>query len=349
MSNIVQLARFQHQRSANRVGKLAQSFAQDRRSPNDVFWLKENAELLGILRITGTGSYDDLLAVYDPIYRNLTRKFLFFPQYYRFFLAIALDLEEMGMDGKVSSAVTDVVRNHGLAEAELSDLQRMEAQVLCGRAQGNIAFDPDLEARMRAFVSSPDKFALPNKKAAYELTHAVFYLSHFGAVDPQLGEPVERSLHFAGLVAYLEQNIDLLAEICIALGHIGAGVPDLWQRALSSAFGMAHVFEEGSASDDYHAYLVTYWALTMSGLPPEQLLPRHGGHFAMPNLNNTGLHQVSGALFELDNMRSSDWGRMQPILSVRLTEPADTALQSASQSSVYFEEFFAQFARAIPA
>jgi hypothetical protein len=61
----------------------------------------------------------------------------------------------------------------------------MEAQRLMARRDmAPKGEDATLEDRARYFMGRSDTFALPNKKAAYELTHLVFYLSEYGRCDP---------------------------------------------------------------------------------------------------------------------------------------------------------------------
>ena len=61
-SKVISLFRCQSQRAHDR-GALLHGFAKTRRYPNDVFWLKENAELLNILECSAsTLDGDDLNA-----------------------------------------------------------------------------------------------------------------------------------------------------------------------------------------------------------------------------------------------------------------------------------------------
>lgn len=89
MSNIVQLnvpsLRQSHQ---DRYGALMQSFAKHRRFGDDVFWLKENAELLNILECSGAKVGEDALMTYQGFYAQVEKRLQFFPQYYRFLLSI---------------------------------------------------------------------------------------------------------------------------------------------------------------------------------------------------------------------------------------------------------------------
>ena len=127
--------------------------------------------------------------------------------------------------------------------------------------------DPGLDDRLRAFMARSATFALPNKKAAYELTHIVFYLSEYGRRDPDLPPAALRSLHFAGLTAFLDRNADLLAEICIALHHGEArptpGTPGCTRRRASALAPTRTGVPR--CHDGYHAVLVCNWRRRRGG------------------------------------------------------------------------------------
>lgn len=351
MSNVIQLAppsRINPQEA--RLGALLCCFAEHRRFGDDVFWLKENAEILNILECTGTAPGAEALAAYAGFYAGVEKRMRFFPQYYRFFLSISLDLEDLGMPGDRAEALVHWADAQNLAQAELSDLQRLEAVRLMGRRavtpSGDIAA---LEDRARQFMSRSDTFALPNKKAAYELTHLVFYLSEYGRCDPQLDDAARRSLHFAGLLAFIEQNADLLAEICIAMHYAGETPPLLWTdwlRRETALFGITDGAEV-TLQDDYHEFLVCNWhqavlgdAIFAKGFVRDRMRFDHSPCRATP------MREMSEAMFSLDEARSGDWGAMRTHMEDRLSPEAMTVLAQAETSSTHFAEFFHGFARA---
>ncbi|KAG1715512.1 hypothetical protein GQR58_000483 [Nymphon striatum] len=187
MSNVIKLnvpSRFNS--AEDREAALLCSFAGHRRFGDDVFWLKENAEVLNVLESTGAQPTQAALEAHMPFYASVEKRLSFFPQYYRFLLSITLDLEELGVQGNKGDHLCEWISREGLPGAELSDLQRMEAKRLLAR-RGVDAFpnDKGLEDRMREFISRSATFSMPNKKAAYELTHTVFYLSEYGRKDPE--------------------------------------------------------------------------------------------------------------------------------------------------------------------
>lgn len=351
MTNIVQLnVPSQRLPDPVRNAALMQSFAGHRRTGDDVFWLKENAELLNVLECTGAKVTGDGLAAYQGFYDSVEKRLQFFPQYYRFLLSICLDLEDLGMQGHKGEALVGWAAHSGLAEAELSDLQRMEARrIMTRRGVDPLINDAGLEARMRAFMARSATFSMPNKKAAYELTHAVFYLSEYGRHDPVLDAEVRRSLEFVGLMAYLEQNADLLAEVCVALVQGGFEVPDIWSDWLIRHTQM-FVVETGAnpaLSDDYHEFLVCNWMLATTGARPfVKPVKPEGMAFFRPDGLSGPLRELSECMYKMDDRRTSDWDAMRPMVLETLSEDARHVVAEAEGSSHNFAAFFEGFARA---
>lgn len=351
MSNIIALnVPPRRQRLSERADALVELFATQRRIQDDVFWMKENAELLSILECTGTPLTEDRLAPHIGFYAGLADRLKFFPQYYRFLLSIGLDLEDLGMHGEQMEALCHYVARQGLPDAELSDLQRAEARRLLGRRGVSCrAADAGLDERLRKFIGRPDTFALPNKKAAYELTHIVFYLSEYGRRDPCLDDQALRSLEYAGILAHLDQNIDLLAEICIALRQSGKTPDPAWVDAVRRAatdFSVA-IDEDGVAGDDYHEYLVSAWAVRVLGFDDTGVaVPVGRAAFFRNTFLPGALRGVSAALMAAAETRSNDWAYMCDYMFSMLDDDAATVLETTIASTEHFEAFFEVFARA---
>ncbi|MBY6161643.1 hypothetical protein KUV73_12205 [Mameliella alba] len=331
-----------------RITALLGAFADHRRHGDDVFWLKENAELLNILECTGQAVAPEALARHAAFYAQAVQRLEFFPQYYRFILSLALDLEDLGMPGDQAQKMVDFAAREGLAEAELSDLQRAESRRLMTRRGVDPVRDAGLNDRLREFCSRTKTFALPNKKAAYELTHIVYYLSEYGRRDPGLPSEAIQSLHFAGLTAFLDQNADLLAEICIALRYCGEVPPGVWTAWLEGETAAYGVIADVSASvnDDYHEYLVCNWHQAVTGAPLFRKALRDDRlRFERGARAQTVLRELSQAIYGLDH-RSGDWDRMRPRMEPALSPEARDVLSIASQSSALFDAYFEGFARA---
>lgn len=350
MSNVIHLNVPSHRlgQPARRAALLA-SFAQHRRFGDDVFWLKENAELLNIMECTGLALDDGALAPHEGFYAQVEKRLGFFPQYYRFLLSICLDLEDLGMPGAKGEALAHWIAREGLADAELSDLQRAEARrLMLRRGVDPLPEDGGLTARLHGFIDRSETFAMPNKKAAYELTHIVFYLSEYGRRDPQLSQSAIRSLEYAGILAYLDQNSDLLAEICVAMRYAGAEPSVIWESWLERE---THRFAvqtgpQVSTQDDYHDYFVCNWLMAVSGrdafvkeAAPERMAFLRADPYAAP------LREMSECMFRLEDNRSGDWQAMRPVIKQSLSEIGNDILTEAEQSTAHFDAFFEGFAR----
>ncbi|SDC21763.1 DUF6902 family protein [Ruegeria marina] len=352
MSNVIQLnARRTSGRALPGPAAMVASFAGQRRFGDDVFWLKENAELLNILECTGESLDTEALAPHLGFYEQIEQRLEFFPQYYRFLLSLCLDLEDLGMEGAKGEALAHWIARQGLPEAELSDLQRAEARRLL-RRRGAVPMsgDDDLTERLHRFVSRSETFALPNKKAAYELTHIVFYLSEYGRKNPELPEQALISLEYSGILAYLEQNADLLAEICVALRYAGATPSPIWENwilRMARSFSAGN-FQGAHLQDDYHEYLVCGWAARAAGA---QAFHDPVGAGAVSFLAHPApggpLREISECIFLMGNRRSNDWGVMSAHVRSALGQSGHDILSAAEASSPHFESFFAGFARAV--
>jgi hypothetical protein len=346
MSNIVTLAPRRAQTQADRLDRMTQLFARQRRGPDDVFWLKENAEWLGILASGDMTISARALTGFEAFYGRIEERMRFFPQYYRFLLSLCLDLEALGMPGAKGAALCDFVAKAGLAAAELSDLQRAEARRLLAR-RGHMTEDTGLTGRLHGFIDQPATFAIPNKKAAYELTHIVFYLSHYGRRDPEISDAALTSLHHAGVLAWLDQNIDLLAEVCAALRFAGVVPSHSWEQAVQSAHAAFRISSGGRWGDGYHECLVTGWATAIAGGHAFGAdVPEAAATIARPATAPGPLRHMSQALYELGHHRSADWSAMRARLVPQLDEAAADILMHAERSVPDFESFFSEFARA---
>lgn len=322
-------------------------FANQRRGAEDVFWLKENAELLNILECSGAQLGAGALAPFARFYDDIPERISFFPQYYRFLLSISLDLEDLGLEGSQGDAMCDWVARQGLAEAEMSDLQRAEARRLLARRGVHLKND-GLDARLRKFIGRSDTFAVPNKKAAYELTHIVFYLSEYGRVDPKLGNDALRSLHFAGILAYLDQNADLLAEICVALRFARQQHSAIWEDwVMSCLAGFSAQSASNAAKDDqYHEFFVANWmALCADRRAVSMPIGTGPTRFDRHAIAAGPLRSISACMYQLRDARSSDWHLMRGVIEESVDQEGYEILRSAQKSSPAFEAFFEGFSR----
>lgn len=352
-SNVISLSRY-HPNARHGVGALLQIFAKERRDPNSVYWLKENAEILNVLQSRGRAHTPadpvDGISIYDAFYKSLPDRMGFFPQYYRFFLSIACDLEALGMSGDIAAQLCEMAVAKSLARCELSDLQRAEAHRLLSRRgyMGEADAQDALRARLHRFMDHSASFALPNRKAAYELTHIVFYLSHYGQRDPKISAAACNSLIFAGIIAHMEQNADLMAEVCIALRYAGQQPPNAWEIWLTNRQNAFETVATGNvATDHYHEFLVLNWANSLAQAQPVFSDVRAKGRcFYRPSTALGVLGEVSQILFAWKEPRKEDWHLMAPRILAALPEDSAKHLTEVVHATGHFAQFFSHFSRA---
>jgi hypothetical protein len=330
---------------------LIRSFAQHRKLPDDVYWLKENAELLSIFECTGqkVGAAD--LIPYMDFYEGVIERISFFPQYYRFLTSITLDLEDLGLvlPGRESTgeALCAFAARTGLAETELSDLQRAEAARILARRGVVLPDTQALTERLHRVIDRPANFAVPNRKAAYELTHIVFYLSEYGRRDPQISQLAQKSLIYTGIVAHLEENADLLAEVCVALRYAGCQPPEAWETWLQSRTReFSYVPNGAQGSDDYHEYLVLNWSTALAGAGSFDGAYISGEMQFNVSAQPVGaLRHMSETLYHLEGPRLASWEIMER--RVLQSAPPEIAahLCNVRAATPEFDGFFEIFAR----
>lgn len=105
MTNVVSIGLPRRPNKAQRQVGLLRGFALHRRTREDVYWLKENAEVLNVLATSGAVLPDHALDMYQSFYDTIEERLRFFPQYYRFLLSICLDLEDLGLGGTKGEAL----------------------------------------------------------------------------------------------------------------------------------------------------------------------------------------------------------------------------------------------------
>ena len=332
-----------------RFNALVHCFASERRDKDDVFWMKENAELLNIMVATNATVDVGALEPFVSFYQNAEQRLEFLPQYYRFLLSMILDLEELGMPGDMGERVVRLAYDMDLVGAELSDLQRAEAQRLMKRRGLDPIKDSGLNDRLSSFANRVSTFALPNKKASYELTHIAFYLSEYGRISSQFPKEAIQSLHFAGLMSFIEQNVDLLAEICVALVYSGETPPQAWTTWLEMQTENFELTagDAVSCSDDYHSYFVCNWHAGVVGRKTFCDPVTYGRmRFDRLKTGNTPLREMSHLMMQMDGARSGDWDVMRSQMAPALSPQALDVIDAAANSSDHFDAFFEGFARA---
>jgi hypothetical protein len=326
---------------------LLNSFGSFRKDPLDVLWMKENAELLNVLETTGCTLNEGALEPLLPFYEGSLRHLNFFRQYYRFILSICLDLEDLGVPGQRAEIMSDWIMRQDVSAAELSDLQRAEARRLLARRGFELPDVEGLDDRLRAFMQRSGGFAVPNRKAAYELTHIVFYLTEYGRAPLELEETERQSLLFAGLIAFLDQDADLLAEICIALRFCNEAPPQEWSRWLEQHTGKFTLRAAPGRvrQDDYHPYLMCNWFQLLVGRTGFSEAQCEGSVVIEGPGRPGALRGMSMALYTLLDQAPGTWARVRAPLLQSLSSEEGEVLRRAEESTPLFEPFFETFSR----
>lgn len=329
------------------LAPLLTAFAHHRRRPGDAFWLKENAELLGILSALGRKLPDLALAAYQPFHEGAAAQIGLYPQYYRMILGVVTALEDLGYPGDLGPRLAQWILREGWPDSEVNDLQRAEVRFLLAR--NGVAWAPKgLDARLMAFISRPETFALPNPRAAYDLLHVVFYLSHYGRQPLHLPQAAIDSLVTLGSLAHLEQNGDLLAEVCLALRFVAAPLPPLWLHHLRREAAASRVEARAceDSSDAYHNYLVNQWLLGTMG---EFVfgVPATSGpmSFHVPRSVISPLREFTQALMQPGFRRMAEWPDLRAACAPHVSPQALAVADAGAEGSPGFARFIRGFAR----
>ena len=329
--------------------ELVSCFATNRRDGMDVLWLKENAEFLNILHSAGRAKegLSEVLSDYEDFYEGSLRHFEFFKPYYRFTLSICLDLEDLGIgDGVLGERLVQRVNQSSIFRHELSDLQRAETRRLLARRGCEPANLDGLDDRVRAFMEFPAAFAVPNRRTAYELTHVVFYLSNYGRQDPKLSRVAVQSVEYVGIMAFLDQDADLLSEACVALHYCGQTVPDAWRAWLieqRAAIQMSTQPLENSEADDYHKFFVMEWAISeVVRKPAFESCCKRVRRFTYSG-GESVLRGMTMALYELGSGDRRNPTKAIREMKSRLNERERMILDYVSKTIECFDQFLCDF------
>ncbi len=252
------------------------AFAAKRSEGLSLSFLKENGELLSIALSSGMTINDASLALYHELYEKIDKLCELYPPFFRFFLGITLDLEDLGMPGNQGEKLIEFVLKNDLYAYDVSDTRRMEIINLLerrGRAP-NYETDPkkQLFNRMIGFMERPERFIKFNRPLFYDLTHLIFFGTNFGNQKIPHSEKIFESLNHIGMLAYLDDDEDLLSEVCLCFIFLGRKAPQIWIDASRRGLEMIDIqFPIGPknsadiSGDDYHIYLVTSWLQAVSG------------------------------------------------------------------------------------
>jgi hypothetical protein len=286
-----------------------QAFAAKRNSELSFAYLKENGELLSIAASSGLLLEPAVLEHYQVFYDNALPTCKFFPQYFRFILAIVMDLEDLGYQGNTGEKICDFVVKQGYLDFETSDTRRLEILTLLARRRPDGEIEENhrnmLTQSIDRFISKPEHFIKFNKPLFYELTHFIFFLTNYGEVEiPLKNSPIE-CLTNVGILALLDDDVDLLSEICICFKFLGKKAPAFWETYVENSlndikitFDTSIASAMNSATDEYHAYLMMNWLLALRQRPT--FTEKFNGrlpNFSLPQKKMAVLPILSNALY----------------------------------------------------
>lgn len=332
-----------------------QTFAQTRNKDLNFSFLKENGELLMIAQSSGLKLEPRSLELYQELYDNVLTLCELYPPFFRFFLAIILDLEALGMVGDKGEVLSDYVIKHDLYEHETSDTRRWEIINLLARTERAPAYQFDtreaLERRARGFFQYPDRFVKFNRPLFYDLTHIIFFWTDYGRKKVDATPELLKSLTNIGLLAFLDDDFDLLSEVCLCFIFLKEEAPKAWHEACEKGLKTLQIkyLDEanhlsGTPSDEYHIHIVINWLLQVSGktafadsiqsgLPIFQKTSGYTSTLAAISHKQHALMlqpQRSPVILQAIN---------KPFLSPRQATIIDIAMKSTPQASEFFYKF----------
>ncbi len=246
------------------------AFAVTRHEGLSFSFLKENGELLSIALSCGLSVNDQTLELYCELYEKIDKLCALYRPFFRFFLAIALDLEDLGMPGNKGEKLIDYVHKSDLYAYDTSDTRRLEIINLLNRKDRQPQFKTDtyeaLINRVTGFLQQPEKFINFNRPLFYEYTHLVFFATDYGNKQIEHDDRLFKSLNQIGMLAYLDNDTDLLAEVCLCFIFLGRPAPLIWVeecanglRTIDLSFKPQSTLSSAPPADDYHIYFVMSW------------------------------------------------------------------------------------------
>lgn len=254
------------------------AFAKARHKEMSFPFLKENGELLSLASTAQMLIEPKALKHYKDFYSQAISFNETYPQYYRFTLRICLDLEDLGLTGHVGKKLCNYVRENHFLDYDTSDSRRLETlSLLRRRLKPNTV---EKEHRLRLldnidwFIAHPHCFSRLNKPFFYELTHIIFFLTEYGSTSWPLSRSGEDCIKVMGALAFLDNDCDLLAEVCICYSFLGLECPQLWVRAVDDNLAALEIRYDtdvkstlNSSTDEYHPYIVMNWRKALKHEP----------------------------------------------------------------------------------
>ena len=335
-----------------------QAFAVKRNNELSFAYLKENGELLSIAASSGLLLEPAALEHYRVFYDNALPTCKFFPQYFRFILGIVMDLENLGYQGNTGEKICEYVVQQGYLDYETSDTRRLEILTLLARRRPDGTLEKSYRNKLiqsiDKFISRPEHFVVFNKPLFYELTHFIFFLTNYGEAPCPLKNPPIEALTNVGILALLDDDVDLLSEICICFKFLGEKPPIFWETYVENSlsdikitFDTSFASVMNSAIDEYHAYFMMNWLLALRKLPTfTEKFNGRTPNFSLPQKELAVLPILSNALYATRIEKTMTKGECAESL-VRLSPNNISLLSGALASTPQTEKLLSHYSQGI--
>ena len=334
------------------------AFAIKRNDKLSLAYLKENGELLSIAASSDLLLEPAALEHYRSFYANALKTCEFYPQYFRFILGIVLNLEDLGCQGDTGKQICEFVASQGYLDFETADLRRLEILTLLARRRTEGAVErkcrKQIIENVDNFISKPDHFVIYNKPLFYELTHFIFFLTNFGEnIIPLKNSPIE-CLTNAGILALLDDDMDLLSEICICFNFLGEKPPAFWEQYVEDSLSKITITFDTSvasamnnATDEYHIYFMMNWLLALRKLPTfTEKFNGRTPYFSLPHREPSVLSILSDALYKTQVMQSMPDNECLGAL-IKLSPKNKALLSNAMASTPQTKTLLSKYSRGI--
>lgn len=253
-----------------------------KRNPKLSFpYLKENGELLRIAVDSGFLLDPRAVALYDDFYTSALKLTKHYPQYFRFIFGIVIDLEKGGMQGNESEKIAQYILDEELVFFDMCSTRKLETLTMLREVaplgKSLLGVRNRIIENVDRLFSNPDLYSKFNKPLFYEITHIIFFLTDYGKTSMPLNNDVAECLTNMGLLCLLDNDADLLAEVCICMTYIGLETPKYWDEFLQKSLQQIKIsYHEtvssalNAAVDEYHVYFVLNWYFAVKNRPSFQ-------------------------------------------------------------------------------
>lgn len=317
-------------------------------------FLKENGELLAISVDSGFLIEPRALKLYEDFYTNALKFTELYPQYYRFTLGMVIDLEKGGIQGTESHKIAQYVKNEKFVLFDTSDTRKLETLTMLREleplSEDALEIYESISIRIDSFISNPNWYKKFNKPLFYDLTHIIFFLTRNGTQPLPLKNDAQSCLMYMGLLSLLDNDADLLAEVCVCLAYLGVDIPEYWDKFLQKSLGEINITYDGTVAsalnpsvDEYHIYFVLNWYEAMKGRTAfDTRFKSQTPSFSIANKPESLLSKLSGYVHHSHFNAAANGTSVEMFLSQLIDQERDhwfACLNSTNSSHELIESF----------